>query len=90
MRGRKKKEIVEEVKEVTVEEAIQQYKERKEKKWDVKLADTIDFFDPTLSYEVTGYRPIDREHGLDFDPSWFTEARDTKMKTGKYCDYVIR
>ena len=89
MRGRKKKEIVEEVKEVTVEEAIQQYKERKEKKWDVKLADTIDFFDPTLSYEVTGYRPIDREHGLDFDPSWFTEARDTKMKTGKYCDYVI-
>ena len=28
------------------------------KDWDVKIGDQIDFFDPSLSYELTGYRPI--------------------------------
>ena len=50
----------------------------------------IECFDPTLSYELTGYRPIDETHGLDFDPSWFTEVRETFLKTGKYCSYLPR
>lgn len=55
--------------------------------WDIKKDAIIPFFDPTLSYELTHYRPIDEERGLDFDPSWFTEARDVKLETGKYCSY---
>ena len=50
----------------------------------------IECFDPTLSYELTGYRPIDETHGLDFDPSWFTEVRETFLRTGKYCSYLPR
>mgnify|MGYP006988903524 CR=1 FL=1 len=41
-----------------------------------------------MSYELTGYKPIDEENGLDFDPSWFTEARDTKIRTKKYTSYL--
>ena len=26
---------------------------------------------------------------MDFDPSWFTVARDTYIRTGKYCSYRI-
>ena len=52
--------------------------------WDVKKDDPVPYFDIDLSYELTGYRPIDNDHGLDFDPSWFTEARDNFLKTGHY------
>lgn len=55
--------------------------------WDVKIDAEIPFFDPTLSYELTKYRPIDEEHGFDFDPNWFTKSRDIKIETGKYCSY---
>ena len=41
--------------------------------WDVTLDTEIKHFDPTLSYELTGYRPVDEERGLDFNPEWFTE-----------------
>lgn len=78
MRGRKKKEAI----EVPIQPTV------KEIEWDVKIGDPIAFFDPTLSYELTGYRPIDKTHGLDFDPEWFTEARRTKKATGKYSQYV--
>lgn len=37
-------------------------------KWDVKIGDHIEYFDPYLSYEITGYRPINDTEGLDFDP----------------------
>lgn len=56
--------------------------------WDVKIGDNIDYFDPTLSYELTGYRPIDENNGLDFRPEWFTETRDNYKKTGHYCPYL--
>lgn len=36
--------------------------------WDVKIGDKIEFFDPELSYELTGYRPITKDKGLDFNP----------------------
>lgn len=55
--------------------------------WDVKIGDPIEHFDKRLSYELTGYRPINETQGLDFNPKWFTEARDTFLKTGHYCSY---
>lgn len=84
--------IVEEVKEKEQQEfkeIIQEAKRNldKDRKWDVESRDEIKFFDSTLSYELTGYRPINKEQGLDFDPSWFTEVRDTFTRTGNYCQY---
>ena len=58
--------------------------------WDVPLEEEIKFFDSTLSYELTGYRPITKDKGLDFDPSWFTEARDTYKRTGHYCSFRFK
>ena len=58
--------------------------------WDVPLQQEIKFFDSRLSYELTGYRPITTTRGLDFDPSWFTEARDTYKRTGHYCSYRFK
>lgn len=58
-------------------------------KWDVPTSQKVQFFDPTLSYELTGYRPVDEERGLDFDPEWFMEARRVKESTGKYCAYPV-
>ena len=63
--------------------------EHKEGEWDVKIGDPIEYFDKRLSYELSGYRPITETQGLDFDPSWFTEARDTKLKTGHYTSYYF-
>lgn len=53
--------------------------------WDVPKEQKIECFDPQLSYELVGYRPIDATHSLDFNPDWFTEARDTFKAKGKYC-----
>lgn len=58
-----------------------------EKEWDVPKTEKIKYFDPSLSYELTGYRPIDKEHGLDFDPKAFTGPADHYRKFGKYTDY---
>ena len=55
--------------------------------WDVPLETQVEFFDPNLSYELTHYRPINETQGLDFNPSWFTEARDNKVRTGHYTSY---
>lgn len=92
--------IVDEVKKKQQEEDIKEAKklvdeyriERSNDKtyWDVTKDMKIECFDPTLSYELTGYRPIDETHGLDFDPSWFTEVRETFLRTGKYCSYLPR
>lgn len=64
-------------------------KYRTEFKWDFRKDDYIPFFDSRLSYELSGYKPIDDKRGLDFNPEWFTEARDTFEKTGKYCSFAI-
>lgn len=56
--------------------------------WDVKISDgRIEYFDPELSYEATGYRPINDTEGLDFDPRLFTKTAKAKKDTGKYCPY---
>lgn len=52
--------------------------------WDVKAGDPIDYFDPSLSYELTGYRPITKDRGLDFDPAPFMVAAETYRRDGKY------
>lgn len=54
--------------------------------WDVTIDQEIDYFDPTLSYELTGYKPINDTKGLDFDPNWFLETRETFNRTGSYCE----
>ena len=56
------------------------------KDWDVKIGDPIEFFDPRLSYEITGYRPITMTEGLDFDPNWFMETVNHKNAKGVHCD----
>ena len=70
-----------------IEETKPQVVEHKEGEWDVKIEDPVPYFDKRLSYELTGYRPITETEGLDFDPSWFTEARETFLKTEQYCSY---
>lgn len=56
--------------------------------WDVKIDEEITFFDPELSYELTGYRPISDTKGLDFDPTPFQETGKVYESTGKYTTYV--
>lgn len=55
--------------------------------WDVPLDEEILYFDPELSYELTGYRPINETQGLDFDPTSFTEAGRLFMERGHYTEY---
>lgn len=55
--------------------------------WNIPIDQEIKFFDVNLSYELTGYKPITKDKGLDFNPDWFTEVRETFLKTGHYCQY---
>ena len=60
--------------------------------WDVDKdmmcnGELITYFDKTLSYEITGYKPITETQGLDFRPEWFTQAAQTKVRTGNYTTY---
>lgn len=87
------KSIIEEVKQKQeelqqqIEETKPEIIEHREGEWDVKIDDPVPYFDKRLSYELTGYKPITETEGLDFDPSWFTEARETFLATGQYCSY---
>ena len=86
------KELVEEVQQKNEQLDATPHKEevitsKSDSEWDVTLDDEIKFFDRNLSYELTGYRPINDKQGLDFNPSWFTEARDTFKRTGHYCSF---
>lgn len=89
------KSIIDEVqeKQEQLQEEIHELQQpeikHKEGDWDIKIGDTIEYFDKRLSYELTGYRPITETEGLDFDPSWFTQARDTKKATGHYTSYYF-
>lgn len=56
--------------------------------WDIPLEAEVSFFDADLSYELSGYRPITKDKGLDFRPEWFTEARDEFLRTGHYTSYL--
>lgn len=58
------------------------------KLWDVTKDEEIEYFDPTLSYELTGYRPITETEGLDFDPELFTKAADFYRQNKRYTNFV--
>ena len=89
-------ELEEIIKETQDKEAEQEHeafvsmvqkKRNKKASWDVTKQDTIKYFDPNLSYELTGYKPISKTQSLDFKPSWFTEAREAFLLTGHYTQY---
>lgn len=85
-------QLVQEVKEKaeqTSEEKLQEAKDRyyMNNQWDFPKEREIEFFDSRYSYELTGYKPINDKEGLEFDASWFTEARETFKRTGHYCSY---
>ena len=61
---------------------------KEEFKWDVPLGTPITYFDRSLSYELTGYRPIDMTNGLDFKVEWFNEDARTKTNSGKYSTFA--
>ena len=59
--------------------------------WDVTHAQALEmcendefYFDPELSYETSGYRPITATKGLDFDPAPFMQVGRVKDETGRY------
>lgn len=99
-RGRPKKNKLPEEIQTLVQEVEEKRKEEAKKeeesleikvddsfKWDVPIGTPIEFFDANLSYELTGYRPINKYQSLDFNPKWFTEVRDTFNRTGHYTEY---
>ena len=55
--------------------------------WDVPLDEPIEYFDPELSYELTGYRPITLTDGLDFDPAPFSQIAEQFENTKKYTEF---
>lgn len=68
-------------------------KEKEKFKWDVTTSQIIKdnitgdaFFDPELSYEMTGYIPINDKSGLDFDAYPFVATGLDKLNNGKYYD----
>lgn len=63
------------------------HKARPGEEWDVPIDEEIQYFDPELSYELTGYRPITMQKGLDFDPTPFCVAGATYELTGKYTEF---
>lgn len=85
----REKEQLEDVQEAR--ELVRKFREKRANSqdyWDIKKDDEILYFDKNLSYELTGYRPINETQGLDFDPSWFTTTREVFHKTGQYCSYL--
>lgn len=56
-------------------------------KYDIQLSHKIDYFDPLLSYELTGYIPINNTSGLDFNPNDFRPSAILFEETGNYCTY---
>ena len=61
--------------------------ERPGEEWDVPITEEIKYFDPELSYELTGYRPITMEKGLDFDPEPFREMAILYETNGEYTKF---
>jgi len=88
---RKKQEEKKEILELaeSISEKTKIHKERPGEEWDVPIDEEIKYFDPELSYELTGYRPITMEKGLDFDPTPFREMAAIYEAEEKYTNYPI-
>lgn len=69
------------------EETREFHHQKRNGDWDVPLDEQIRYFDPELSYELTGYRPITMTNGLDFDPEPFTEAARIYSTKGSYTEF---
>lgn len=69
------------------EDTIWVHHKRKNAEWDVPIDEEIKYFDSELSYELTGYRPITMEQGLDFDPTPFRDRAAKYEATGKYTEF---
>lgn len=69
------------------EESATKKHHKRDGDWDVPLDEEILYFDPELSYEITGYRPITMTQGLDFDPTPFKETGEIFDRTGSYTEY---
>lgn len=63
---------------------------KRDGEWDVPISEEIKYFDPELSYEISGYRPINMTQGLDFDPTPFQEAGRIYTTTGSYTEYPAK
>lgn len=61
--------------------------ERPGEEWDVPITEEIKYFDPELSYELTQYRPLTLEKGLDFDPEPFREMAKIYEEKGRYTEF---
>lgn len=84
----KENKVLEEEESEYHEEFSVKHIRRKDGEWDVPIDEEIRYFDPDLSYELTGYRPITMDRGLDFDPDLFREAAISFLKHGEYTAYV--
>lgn len=89
-----KRQLFEEKNKKKVDDAIDFYEDtrdmhhhKRDGEWDVPIDEEIRYFDPELSYELTGYRPISMSQGLDFDPSEFTKTAAIYKKNEKYTDF---
>lgn len=85
-----KKKKIESMDVKTAQEPVDQiwvHHRRKDAEWDVPIDEEIKYFDSELSYEITGYRPITMEQGLDFDPDPFTEVGKIYQSKGKYTEF---
>lgn len=80
-------EVQEKYDEVRAEITRNKFKPNKEE-WDVEIGEEITYFDPSLSYEITGYRPVTMTQGLDFDPTVFTQTAQIFEETGNYTTYL--
>lgn len=81
------KQETESLNTLSLEERNTVHQKRPGQEWDVPLSEQIYYFDPELSYELTGYHPIDMENGLDFDPAPFCEMARIFETTGTYTKF---
>lgn len=85
----KKKEERKEILELaeSIPDKAKVHHERPGEEWDVPITEEIKYFDPELSYEVSGYRPLTMEKGLDFNPDDFREMAIIYETKGKYTEF---
>ena len=84
---KKKQEVIDEMDSPYYEEYSVKEHHKRDGEWDVLIDEEIIYFDPDLSYQITGYRPITMDQGLDFNPEPFIETRRVYERTGKFSDY---
>lgn len=103
MARKKKVEIPEEIEQIInivkdtenkdnreIHEMVNEMKaEHRKGEWDVPIDQEILYFDSRLSYELTGYKPINDTQGLDFNPEWFQEAKRIFKDKGRYCQLAF-